>query len=106
MAGSHYEGLLKLRDSGEITGNRREVLRLLQRAGGPVTEELMRYHLYRRFGDPEPRNVYDTITHIRVITGLGVVSRGDAGWALAPVLNEAWCRPEIWEDAAWGGSNV
>src|SRR5579859_2578126 len=113
MSSDYSDSLYRVRTRGKLTGNRLELLRLLQRAyPGPVTEELMRYQLWRRRKLPEPEKFHYNISHIKLITGLGIVFHRDEwirgkqgwelvpapGWCLAPELNEPWCEPEKWED--------
>ena len=89
---------MKMRNAG-LVGIRLEILRLMQRAGGPVTEELIRYQVWRRRGTREPVDIQNNFSYIRHITGLGIVRCGAAGWMLTPHLDEPWCDRERWKDA-------
>ncbi len=86
------------RDAGKLTGNYLRILRLMQRARGPVTVRLFRYELYTSRGRPEPDEFGYNISHLRTVTGLGIRNYGQAGYGLVPELNEPWCEPEKWEE--------
>jgi hypothetical protein len=94
-----YNYLYKLRNEGQLTGNRLKILRMLQRANGPVTERLFHYHIWEAHGKLPPAEFHYNISHLRVITGLGIVNHGEAGWMLVPECNASWCNAERWSGA-------
>ncbi len=87
--GRHYKTL---------TFQEAAILRMLQRAKGPVTRRIIELELWGRYGKPLPTNVHPYIANIRRVTGLGIVGRLDAGWLLVPELNATWCESEKWND--------
>lgn len=91
VVGRHYKTL---------TYQEMTILRMLQRAKGPVTRRLFELELWDRHGKTPPMNFHPYLANIKRVTGLGIIGRRDAGWLLAPELNATWCVPEKWDDPA------